>query len=164
MVSSPGDTDEQEADRVSQQVMRISEPQQQRACACGGGCPDCRAERPDQGHERLQTKHLQAASPGGVVAPPIVHEVLAAPGQSLDAGTRRFMEPRFGHDFSDLRLHTDAKAAESAEALGAVCLHLRIPYYLCNRSVSTPHNGRPVPPARTNWHTPFNKATRLRAH
>jgi len=33
-------------------------------------------------------------------APPIVHQVLRSPGQSLDAETRAFLEPRFGHDFS----------------------------------------------------------------
>jgi Domain of unknown function (DUF4157) len=118
VVSSPGDTYEQEANRASEQVMRMSEPQQQ--CACGQGCPDCRAERPDRGYERLLTKHVQDGNTGGAVAPPIIHEVLAAPGQSLAATTRRFMEPRFGDDFGDLRVHTDAKAAESAKALGAL--------------------------------------------
>ena len=117
VVSSPGDTYEQEAIGVSEQVMRMSEPQQQ--CTCGGECPDCRV-RPDQGHERLQTKHVEAGNARGAVAPPITNEVLAAPGQPLAAATRRFMEPRFGHDFGDLRVHTDAKAAESAEALGAL--------------------------------------------
>src|SRR5262249_4954205 len=51
--------------------------------------------------------------------PPMVHEVLNSPGQSLDAGTRAFFEPRFGHDFSRVRVHTDAKAAESAQAVNA---------------------------------------------
>src|SRR5215207_8793318 len=52
--------------------------------------------------------------------PPIVHEVLRVPGQPLDAGTRAFMEPRFGHDFSRVRVHTDAWAAESARAVDAL--------------------------------------------
>ena len=56
---------------------------------------------------------------GQIAAPPIVHEVLAEPGQPLDPATRGFMEPRFGHDFSKLRVHTDAKAAESAQAIDA---------------------------------------------
>ena len=51
--------------------------------------------------------------------PPIVHEVLRLPGQPLDAETRAFFEPRFGHDFSQVRVHTDAKAAESARAIEA---------------------------------------------
>lgn len=52
--------------------------------------------------------------------PPIVHEVLRSPGQPLDAATREFMEPRFGHDFSQVRVHTDAKASESARAVNAL--------------------------------------------
>lgn len=51
--------------------------------------------------------------------PPIVHEVLRSPGQPLDAQTRAFMEPRFGHDFGNVRVHTDAKASESAKAVNA---------------------------------------------
>ena len=57
---------------------------------------------------------------GGVnTSPPIVHEVLRSPGQPLDSATRSFFEPRFGHDLSQLRLHTDAKAGASARAIGA---------------------------------------------
>lgn len=52
--------------------------------------------------------------------PPIVHEVLRSPGQPLDAVTRAYMEPRFGHDFSGVRMHTDEKAAESARAVNAL--------------------------------------------
>ncbi|MBM0745395.1 DUF4157 domain-containing protein (plasmid) [Phormidium sp. CLA17] len=51
--------------------------------------------------------------------PSIVHEVLNSPGQPLDPATRAFMEPRFGHDLSRVRVHTDAKAAESAQAVNA---------------------------------------------
>lgn len=51
--------------------------------------------------------------------PSIVHEVLRSPGQPLDPANRAFMEPRFGHDFGKVRVHTDTKAAESARALNA---------------------------------------------
>jgi peptidoglycan hydrolase-like protein with peptidoglycan-binding domain len=44
---------------------------------------------------------------------------LRAPGQPLDRETRAFMEPRFGHDFSRVRVHTDARASESARAVNA---------------------------------------------
>jgi outer membrane protein OmpA-like peptidoglycan-associated protein len=53
-------------------------------------------------------------------APPIVHDVLRSPGQPLDDRTRAFMEPRFGHDFSGVRVHTDADAADSARAVRAL--------------------------------------------
>jgi hypothetical protein len=52
-------------------------------------------------------------------APALVREVLNSPGQALDAETRTFMEPRFGYDFSGVRVHTDEAAAESARAVSA---------------------------------------------
>jgi lipoprotein-anchoring transpeptidase ErfK/SrfK len=51
--------------------------------------------------------------------PPIVHEILREPGQPLDTSTREFFEPRFGTDFSSVRVHTGAKAAASARAVEA---------------------------------------------
>jgi hypothetical protein len=52
--------------------------------------------------------------------PPIVHEVLRSPGEPLDAETQAFFEPRFGHDFSHVRVHTDAKAAVSAQSVNSL--------------------------------------------
>jgi hypothetical protein len=54
-----------------------------------------------------------------MTAPPIVHEVLNSPGQSLDAATRTFFESRFGHDFSQVRVHTDGRAEQSARDVHA---------------------------------------------
>jgi hypothetical protein len=51
--------------------------------------------------------------------PAIVHEVVAAPGQPLDPAIRALMERRFGHDFAGVRVYSDARAAESAEAVNA---------------------------------------------
>ncbi len=46
--------------------------------------------------------------------------VPASSGQPLEAGTRSRMEYGFSHDFSNVRIHTGADAAESANALGAL--------------------------------------------
>jgi hypothetical protein len=131
-VNEPGDAFEQEADRVSEQVMRIGEPGAspaagvsgraagvQRECACGGTCDDCKKKSHDEQHAKVQMKAAGPVNAGGVEAPPIVHEVLRSPGQPLDAATRSFMEPRFGRDFSGVRVHTDATAQESARAVNA---------------------------------------------
>jgi hypothetical protein len=69
---------------------------------------------------QLQTKSADAGGSGGIAAPPIVHDVLRSSGQPLDAATRAFMEPRFRHDFSKVRVHADARAAESARAVNAL--------------------------------------------
>ncbi len=60
-----------------------------------------------------------ALSPRLLNAPPIVHEVLHSPGHPLDTDTRAHMESRFGHDLSQVRVHTDEKAAKSARAVNA---------------------------------------------
>jgi len=51
--------------------------------------------------------------------PALVHNVLRSPGQPLDPDTRAYMEPRFGHDFGNVRVHADARANESSTALAA---------------------------------------------
>ena len=53
-------------------------------------------------------------------APSIVSEPLRSPGHPLDPVTRSFMEERFVHDFSHVRIHTDARAAEAADAVDAL--------------------------------------------
>jgi hypothetical protein len=49
-----------------------------------------------------------------------VHDVLRSPGRPLDAAVRAFFEPRLGHDFATVRVHTDAPAASSAGAVNAL--------------------------------------------
>jgi outer membrane protein OmpA-like peptidoglycan-associated protein len=90
----------------------------QRTCGCGGGgqhaeeCAECRQQR-----DKLQRQATDNAEAS--VAPPIVHEVLHTPGEPLDPATRTVMEARLGHDFSQVRVHTDARAAASALAVQA---------------------------------------------
>ncbi|MEK8033833.1 DUF4157 domain-containing protein [Ideonella sp. DXS29W] len=52
--------------------------------------------------------------------PPLVKDTLNSPGSPLDAATRADMEPRFGRDFSAVRVHTDGHAAASARDLDAL--------------------------------------------
>jgi Domain of unknown function (DUF4157) len=117
-VNTPGDIDEQEADRAAEQVMQVPESRQQLHCPCGGGCPQCQGARSD--YEHLQIKGVRGNDAGGTEAPPVIHEVLNSPGQPLDSATRAFMEPRFGQDFGRVRVHTGGRASESAEAVKAL--------------------------------------------
>lgn len=131
-VNQPGDVYEQEADRVADAVMRmpapgsLAEPVSRTSplagvqrCSCGkssggtGQCEECEAKA-------MSLHRVSSGSSHAATAPPIVHEVLRSPGQPLDAGTRSFMEQRFGRDFSQVRLHTDARAAQSASDLNAL--------------------------------------------
>lgn len=76
-----------------------------------------RSSAAPSGRSLLQRAAALDAPVAGV--PPIVQEVLRSPGRPLDQQARAIAEPRFGHDFSGVRVHTDAKAADSARALGA---------------------------------------------
>jgi Domain of unknown function (DUF4157) len=51
--------------------------------------------------------------------PTIVQDVLSSPGIPLGERARALMEPRLGRDFSQVRVHSDAKAARSAQAIRA---------------------------------------------
>jgi hypothetical protein len=113
-VNKPGDKFEQEADRVAEQVMRMPEPQvQQQACSS----PSCQKENED--NKILQTKSVDSAGSVQMVDNPLIQSVLFSPGQPLDAATRSFMEPRFGQDFSGVRVHTGQKAAKSSRSIHA---------------------------------------------
>jgi hypothetical protein len=71
---------------------------------------------PEQGHILQRKAKGPAASEE---APPIVHDVLRAPGQPLDDATRGFMESRFDSDFGHVRIHSDHNAAKSASKTSA---------------------------------------------
>jgi len=82
-------------------------------------------------HRQARETQASAAAPARMVPSPyrssgtvgitsmplIVNETLRSPGQPLDASHPAFMEPRFGHDFSQVRVHSDTKAVESARAV-----------------------------------------------
>ena len=131
-IGKANDPFEQEADRVAEEVMRMpaeahaanlnpsasGNQSVQRKCSCGKssgqGC-GC-----DKRKKRLSLKRYNASSHAPVEAPPIVDEVLGSSGQPLDSATRAFMEPRFGYDFADVRVHTNSAAARSASDMNAL--------------------------------------------
>ena len=106
-VNQPSDPYEQEADRVAEQVMRMPDN------------PADPAEATPDAKPLVQRRVTGVSQTGTATAPPIVHEVLASSGRPLDTATRAFFEPRFGHDFGNVRVHTDEKAAASARSVDA---------------------------------------------
>jgi len=123
-IDTPGDPFEREADAAADAVMRggvtgtvsggVPAISRLQRCACGGGCPRCGAKK----EEELRREDAGAGGAPGY-APSIVHDVLASPGRPLDGGARSFMEQRFGAGFGGVRVHDDARAAESARAVDA---------------------------------------------
>ena len=119
-VSKPGDQYEQEADRVAEQVMGMSEAVVQRSGATGsaGGVARPKCEEKKEQHLRIDRKPYDFAYG---VGPSVADGFLSnlGRGQPLDSNTRGFMENRFVRDFSGVRVHTDSAASASARALNA---------------------------------------------
>jgi Domain of unknown function (DUF4157) len=125
-VGQPDDPYEHEADRIADQVMRMPTPDSSRSQLSFSSVPPVEVQRAcdhcEEEEERLQRK----AEPGAAdqapaaFAPQIVLDTLSSPGESLDPETRDFMEARFEEDFSHVRVHTDARAHESARAINAL--------------------------------------------
>src|SRR5438270_13216460 len=114
-ISQPGAVYEQEAERVAEQVIQVETPASSEAPSTSQnarlGANDLFTRK-----ETSDTSVHETAS-----APPLVDEVLSSGGgQPLDESTRSFMEPRFGHDFSRVRVHADGRAAESAQSVNAL--------------------------------------------
>jgi hypothetical protein len=85
-------------------------------------CASCKDEdkKKEETHNQLARKESNRAAEAPSTIPGIVHDVLRSPGAPLDSSTRSFMEPRFGRDFSNVRVHTDSRAAQSASAVNAL--------------------------------------------
>lgn len=70
--------------------------------------------------EGAAVQRKAAGDSASAAAPSLVNNVLAAPGQPLDAVTRGYMEGRFGHDFGSVRIHTGERASQSARSIDAL--------------------------------------------
>ncbi|MGH8050318.1 MAG: eCIS core domain-containing protein [Arenimonas sp.] len=84
------------------------------SCACGGGCPRCAMEQ-----EGLQKKEKPSSGAAGATPAAAVNEALNSSGTAMAQGTKQFMENRFNQDFSNVRIHTDGREANSAEMINA---------------------------------------------
>ena len=105
-INKPGDVYEEEADRVADAVMRMEEP-------------GVRRQVEEEEEETLQAKEIPSQIPE--VTPNLEARIntIRGSGQPLPESTRAFFESRFGHDFSQVRVHTDTLAAESAREVNA---------------------------------------------
>ncbi|HUI83247.1 MAG TPA: DUF4157 domain-containing protein [Candidatus Binatia bacterium] len=125
-VGHPNDHFEREADGVASRIMgseggkrdwsvssMTATPALQRKCECGGSgqCAGCKEQ---------DTLRRKATGPAGAQSvPPAAQEALQSPGHPLDKRARDFFEPRFGCDFSGVRVHADSVAADAAEAVNS---------------------------------------------
>jgi hypothetical protein len=141
-IGKPGDRYEQEADRAAEQVMRMPDPTAQDTTAVGAALGTQGIPRHSTGcKERLQRdtrnpfeqeEGLVEEEEGTIQARQIAGQTAEAStglqgeissvrggGQVMPESLRALLEPRFGHDFSRVRIHTDAMAANLARSLHA---------------------------------------------
>ena len=107
MVGPAGDHYEQEADRLAAQVLNMPMPAGDAAVAADVAAP-------------LAVQ--RAGGDAGFEAGANIESTLSTRrggGAALPAATRAFMEPRFGADFSGVRVHTDGEAADMNRQLSA---------------------------------------------
>src|SRR2546423_530131 len=116
-VNQPGDQFEQEADCVAEQVMRTPDSAVQQASVSGSN-RDATGPGRESEKKGLVKGETESVSDNTLSVPDNLLNL--GPGQSLDRNTLAFVERRFGRDFSDVRVHADANAAESARAVNAL--------------------------------------------
>jgi hypothetical protein len=138
-VGPANDRFEQEADAVAERVMRMDDTHGaqgeraglqpvdgavQRLCR---GCEEELHSRPaerietEEGQEELVRPQAEGASRAQSLDLETAGSINAMRGRGrpLPPGERAFFEPRFGRDFSNVRIHADACAAQAARAIGA---------------------------------------------
>lgn len=103
-IGASNDPLEEEADRVADQVMRMSAPEVSVAAAA---------------QVSRKFAEYESHTEGTDTAPASVDRVLASSGKPLDPALRQDMEQRFGHDFSRVQVHSGAAAEQSARDVNA---------------------------------------------
>ncbi|MCB1054839.1 MAG: DUF4157 domain-containing protein [Acidobacteria bacterium] len=139
-ISSPSDAGEKEAERTADAVMRMADDappptigsgreelqrQEDTEQAAPSG-DESMGEEPTEENLRLMEEsnvspslEAGAASPGPAGAPLSRALAGAGGGSPLSASARGFMERRFGHDFSRVRVHNDDSAHRAARSIRA---------------------------------------------
>ncbi|HEX5732114.1 MAG TPA: DUF4157 domain-containing protein [Blastocatellia bacterium] len=130
-IGQPNDKLEQEADRVADQVMRMPETRTAEKGIASGQKQPFHIQRKCSGCEEeldrkpIENKVLLRTGKSADIAPDITPSIegqvnaLRDGGQPLSQSLRAFFEPRFGHDFSQVRIHAQPNVNNLSSALNA---------------------------------------------
>jgi pyrrolidone-carboxylate peptidase len=118
-VTAPNDEYEKEADAMADKVMRMQQPFIQpkplAITSVQRKCAHCEEEE-----EKTQRKEMNASETTADHSLESYIGNLNGSGQLLPGEVRNFYEPRFGYDFSNVKVHTDSNAAKSAQSINAL--------------------------------------------
>lgn len=122
-ISQPGDILEREADHVADQVMRMAEapsaPHVSHAATDATIQRRCAKCEEEEDHTQLQRKEASAnAAPFNASLSASIN-ALTGKGSALPSFARNFFEPRFGADFSQVRIHAGTEAGNIAQSINA---------------------------------------------
>jgi hypothetical protein len=110
------DVYEREADAVADRIITMSHNensmQQISPVSVQRKCAKCQEE------DEVQRK--EEHDDGLKEATPIVESTIGASGKPIEDHTRSFMENRFGYDFSDVKIHNNSQAVQSAQSINAL--------------------------------------------
>lgn len=116
-INAPQDQYEREADAVADSVTRMPSASVQarpmQISSIQRKCSQCEEE------DQLQRKEMGGNRPGADRQFENYVAGLPSKGASLPREARNHFEPRFGYDFSNVKVHTDAAAARSAQSINA---------------------------------------------
>jgi len=131
-IGPPRDAYEQEADQVADAVMRMPEPGVQQQVGPEEEEEEVLQTKPlvdqitplvqrqvEEEEEMLQAKSMEDSTsevPHGLESQ---INAIKGGGRPLAESERAYFEPRFGYDFGQVRMHTDIRAAETAQAVNA---------------------------------------------
>lgn len=118
-VSQPTDALEIEADRMADKVLRMSPTEFSTVKTARPAAPGIQRKCDvceEEGEIYRKQENGQNSAPGSSH----MTAALESGGNSLSTETRAFFEPRFGYDFSRVKVFSDARAARSAQSLNAL--------------------------------------------
>lgn len=120
-INKPNDIHEQEADAMAAKVIRMKSVENDNTFFRFADksnvqrmCPDCEEE------ESLQRKEKPVENSNDVSGTGHISDVINSGGSRLSDKDRKFFEPRFGYDFSNVKIHTNTIAAKSADSINAL--------------------------------------------
>ena len=121
-INQPNDIYEQEADAMAERVMRMPMNDQSFFSAKQIPVPGLLRKCNECEGEEKKLQRQQNSNDEGVASHELEDYIgnLNTSGKSLPDSVKSFFEPRFGSDFSDVRIHTDSAAAKSAQSINAL--------------------------------------------
>lgn len=115
-VNQPGDQFEQEAEKVTDQVLHSPARPKRPGKAGAGYAVSSQIQQMGTGRRNDAANQISGVTSG---RENLLNALSRDGGGSLPESTQAFMESRFGQDFSQVRLHNGLRAAEMARSLRA---------------------------------------------